>query len=280
MYNAATITPRPAVQAVEHTAPEAPADSGASTTISTVAASMFAQLAVRPSEAANDAATSDIDADHTNANKADNPPAVQMSRDRALTFNVIGPRLVAARALNGIPQQEAAQLAGMGNGTQWSLWEAGRRAPPLYALLAAAKTLGVSMDFLFGLSDDPERDARAARRNSCIRAVRHMLTKTAENIADCIETSDTLAGPDASKFRELLHAASGLLAAVGRYHQLNVQQFEESPGGATVLAAAGHMEEVQIKCRGVLRGHDAFSERMRLQIAAIGPLVGDEEPGT
>lgn len=263
----------------DHDTPAAPTSPGSSAT----SLGMFAPL-VRPSgvdaKAANDAVTPDLDADCTSTSEASGPPPVHMSRDRALTFKTIGPRLIAARELNGIPQQEAARLSGMGNPTQWSLWEQGRRAPPLYALLSAANTLGVSMDFLFGLSDDPERDARAARRNACVRAVQHMLTQTAENIADGIESSDTLAGPDASNFRELLDAASALTAAVERYHQLNVQQFEESRGGATVLAAAGRMEEVQIKGRGALRGHDAFAERMRLQIAAIGPLTGDEEPET
>lgn len=236
-----------------------------------VTAGMFAQLA-RPALAANDPITPDPTSDRAAACEADGPASVQMSRDRALTFNILGPRLIAARNLNGIPQQEAAQLAGMANGTQWSLWEAGRRAPPLYAVLAASKTLGVSMDFLFGLSEDPERDARAARRNSCVRAVRQMLTQTAESIADRIESSDALAGPDASNFRELLNAASALTASVERYHQLNVEQFKESRGGATVLAAAVRMEEVQMKCREVLRGHDALAERMCLLTPAIGSL--------
>ncbi len=247
--------------AMTDTAPET------GTEILSVSDGMFAQLA-RPALAANDAATLYRAA----TCEADGPPSVQMSPDRALTFNTIGPRLVGARELNGIPQQEAAQLAGMANGTQWSLWEAGRRAPPLYAVLAASKALGVSMDFLFGLSNDPERDARAARRNACVQAVRKMLTQTAESIADGIETSDTLAGPDASNFRELLDAACSLTAGVEQYHRLNVEQFEESRGGATVLAAVGRMEEVQFKARDVLRRHDEFATRMRLQIAAIGRL--------
>lgn len=280
MNNTATVTTRVPLLTVAPTATaEAPPDSGANTANPTVHAGMFAQLAVRPAEAANDAVGSDLNADHTSASKADSPLAVQMSRDRALTFNTIGPRLIAARALNGIPQQEASRLAGMGNGTQWSLWEAGRRAPPLYALLAAAKTLGVSMEFLFGLSDDPERDARAARRNSCVRAVRNMLTQAAENIADGIEASDALVGPDASNYREMLDAARSLTAAVEQYHHLNVEQFEDSRGGATVLAALSRMEQVQFKAREVLRRHDAFAEQVRLQVAAMGPLMGTGKAG-
>lgn len=251
-------------------APAADDDTG--TDSSSVIAGMLVQLADRPALAANDAVTRDLDADCTSTREASGPPPVHMSRDRALTFNTIGPRLIAARELNGIPQQEAARLAGMGNPTQWSMWEQGRRAPPLYAVLAASKTLGVSMDFLFGLSDDPERSARAARRNACIRAVHHMLTTTAETIVSGIEASDTLVGPDASNVRELLDAACELTTAVDRYHQLNTEQFEDSRGGATVLAAVSRMEQVQFKVRDVLQRHDAFGERMRLQIAAIGPL--------
>lgn len=272
MNNIANVTTYNAPPTAPSTSTEASIVSGASTAIPAVAGNIFSQLMVRPALAANDAISPDLNSDSAVTGESDSSPQAQMSRDRALTFNTIGPRLIAARNLNGVPQQEAAQLAGMANGTQWSLWEAGRRAPPLYAVLAASKTLGVSMDFLFGLSDDPERDARAARRSACIRAVRQMLTQTAESIAERIESSDALAGPDANNFRELLDAASALTAAVERYHQLNVLQFEESRGSATVLAAAGRMEEVEIKCRGVLRDHDASAERMRLQILAIGPL--------
>lgn len=272
MNNTATVNTHNAPPTTAITSIESPAVAGTSTAIPALAVNIFSQLIVRPTLTANDAVTLDLNVNRISAGEVGGPQPAQMSRDRALTFNTIGPRLVAARELNGIPQQEAARMAGMGNPTQWSMWELGRRAPPLYALLAASKTLGVSMDFLFGLSDDPERDARAARRTSCVRAVRQMLTQTAESIADRIESSDALAGPDASNFRELLDAAAALIAAVGRYHQLNVLQFEESRGGATVLAAAGRMEEVEIKCRGVLRGHDAFAERMRLLVSAIGPL--------
>lgn len=196
----------------------------------------------------------------------------QMSRDRALTFNVIGPRLIAARELNGIPQGEAARLAGMANATQWSLYEKGHRAPPLYVVLNAANVLGISVDFLFGLTSDPERDARAARRNACVRATRAQLTQVAEDIANLIDRSDTLAGPSACHFRELIDAATALTEAVATLHRLNVAEFEEARGGATVLAAAERLERVQMKCSRVLSLHDAEAEQMRTRLAAIGSL--------
>ena len=234
------------------------------------AALLPASVPVRP--AANDEPASDDVHNHRIHHAPNMPASESMSRDRALTFNTIGPRLVAARELNGIPQQEAARLAGMGNSTQLSLWEMGRRAPTLDGLLAVANTLGVSMDFIFGLSDDPERDARSARRNSCIRAVNSMLTKTAERIADFIDSSDSLAGPDAANFRELLTAASELSAAAEQYHRLNREQFETSPGSATLLAATERMDRVRLKARATLRGHDAFAESMRLQISTISRI--------
>lgn len=256
----------------DHTAEAVPGDDVSSTTTPMSTCNIYSQLIVRPTVAANDAVNSNADADCTNPREASAASSINMSPDRALTFNIVGPRLIAARELNGIPQKEAARNAGLGNSTQLSLWEQGRRVPPLYALVNMAKTLGVSMDFIFGLSADPERDARAARRNACVHAVHQMLGKTAETIADGIEASDTLVGPDASNFREVLDAASALTAAIVQLHRLNVEAFEGLPGGATVLAAVNRMEQVQLKGRNVLQRHDAFAERMRLQIAAIGPL--------
>ena len=206
---------------------------------------------------------------HAAASSRGGDPSMQMSRDRALTFNVIGPRLIAARELNGIPQREAARLAGMATPTQWSLYEKGHRAPPLYVVLNAATVLGVSVDFLFGLSSDPERDARTARRNACVRATRAHLTQVAENIAALIDHSETLAGPAACHFRELIDAAAALTRAVATLHRLNVTEFEEARGGATVLAAAERLERVQMKCSSVLTLHDAEAELMQMRLAGL-----------
>ena len=192
-----------------------------------------------------------------------------LSRDRALTLSTIGPRITAARELNGISQTDAAKLLGYKTPAQLSLWEMGRRVPPIYQLARASSALGVSMDFLFGLSADPERDARAARRNACVRATHAHLSQVAENIAQLIEGSDNLAGPSAAHFRDIVGAARDLTDAVTKFHRLNVAAFQEMPGGATLLAATDRMEAIELRSARVLQQHDEHAREMAARLAAI-----------
>lgn len=234
-----------------------------------------------PSTAANDASVGSAGDDAedvrapVHASIAQATSKRQMSRDMALTFNVIGPRLIAARELSGITQTNAARLVGMANSTQWSLYEGGRRAPPLHVILSAAKALGVSLDFIFWMDDDPERSARKARRNSCVRATSSMLLQIANDIASLIDSSDNLSGPDAQNFRELLSASRELTEAVANLHRLNVKTFESARGGATVLAAAERLGKLQLKCTRVLAQHDAEVQAMAARLVAI--RLGQQE---
>jgi transcriptional regulator with XRE-family HTH domain len=80
--------------------------------------------------------------------------------DQSLIVKTIGARMAAARELNGFSQQKAAQLLGYANSSKLAKIEAASdtNSVPLWLISKAAEVYQVSIDFLFGISDDWERD--------------------------------------------------------------------------------------------------------------------------
>lgn len=196
-------------------------------------------------------------------------PVESEQADRAATRLMLAPRLIAARELAGYTQTEAAEKFGYKTPAQLSLWEMGRRMVPLHQIYRAASIYGVSTDFLFSISSDPERDAGRARRNACVRATHAHLTCIADSIASLIDGADNLAGPNAVHFRELLSTSRELTEATSTFHRLNVALFESARGGATVLAAAERLGKMQLKSSHVLAKHDEEAQAMAARLAAI-----------
>ena len=65
-------------------------------------------------------------------------------------------RLKYLREFKGLSQGDIANAVGL-NRTSVTLWEAGTRLPSLEVAVALTDLLGVSLDYLLGLSDTPER---------------------------------------------------------------------------------------------------------------------------
>jgi transcriptional regulator with XRE-family HTH domain len=80
--------------------------------------------------------------------------------DQAQIVKTFGDRMIQARELCGISQQRAAELLGYANSSKLAKIEAASdtNSVPLWLIPKAAEIFGVSVDFLFGVSDDWERD--------------------------------------------------------------------------------------------------------------------------
>ena len=176
---------------------------------------------------------------------------------RQIAANVLGRRIVSARELNGLSQSELARSMGYANSTQLSLFEKGVRTPPITALIALADALGVSLDYLAGRCDDPERDVRALRRNACLRAVRMTLTAAAERIADAFDSDERLIGAGTSDVRNLLIAAQACAA-----------HYEFARTGPLQMAL-DRLEETALKVGIRLKQHDDEDARQRERLALI-----------
>ena len=177
--------------------------------------------------------------------------------DRQVAANVLARRIVAARELNGWSQTETAKALGYANSTQLALWEKGARLPSLVGLIALADVLSVSLDYLAGRSDDPERDVRALRRNACLRAVRTTLAAAAERIAQAFDSDERVVGAGTSDVRDLVSAAQACAA-----------HYEFARSGP-LQAALDRLEGAALKVGIALRSHDDEDARQRERLALI-----------
>lgn len=159
------------------------------------------------------------------------------ARASAALRQVIAERLNHGRALAGLSQVEMANAIGLKNSTQLCLWERAQRMPPLHALLSAADVLGVSIDFLVGVSDEPDRDPQVARRTALLGAMRQMLEQHAAAAADVILAAE-IDPTKAIRAHALCGKTAELARAVEQFRQKNSDTFDELPMGALLLRLA------------------------------------------
>jgi transcriptional regulator with XRE-family HTH domain len=192
----------------------------------------------------------------------------RFTTERGLAANIVARRIVAARELNGLTQGELARALGHRNQTQVALWEGAKRLPPLPGLIATADVLAVSLDYITGRSDDPERDARAARRNSCLRAVRTVLTAAAERIASAFDGDEQVLGAGTADIRALVQEADACIAHSGRARSGKV-------AGPALLDALDRLEGASLRVAIRLRQHDDEEARQRERLAEIAANDAD-----
>jgi transcriptional regulator with XRE-family HTH domain len=166
------------------------------------------------------------------------------SGTNALVRATVAARFKQARELNGWGQREAAARMGYENGTQLSLIEAGRRNTPLAVFCVASAVYGVSVDFLLGLSDEPERDPAVAERQAVLRHVEGMLREHAAEILELITAQMSEATRPIALARRLLGVAATTTETFDRFATLNDEAWQDMPGGANLLKAMAELERV------------------------------------
>jgi transcriptional regulator with XRE-family HTH domain len=169
---------------------------------------------------------------------------------------IVAERLLKARELNGYAQVEAAGLFGYRNSSQLSQWETGKRMPPLKELIRASEVYQVSVDYLLGLSAEPDRDPRKARSAAAVRALRAVLDDAAVRIAAQVDGLSELAGPGAEVVGQLVAKAAGLGDAVSAFVRRNAAVFDELPAGASLLHAHDELDKSMPAARDLLRRFD------------------------
>lgn len=160
----------------------------------------------------------------------------------ALT-KTIGTRMKEARELAGISQSDAARRLGYKNSAKLSKIEnASDGYPvPILTIWRAAMLYEVSVDFLFGQSDDWERSARMTQER-----------RTSAWIFDVFEDAKRchVAAMQAINNRQevlmevnglLAQAISGVAAALLRYRELN-QDFDDTRASSVIVGAVERAE--------------------------------------
>jgi transcriptional regulator with XRE-family HTH domain len=170
------------------------------------------------------------------------------TEDVASLAKTVAVRLCAARRVSGLKQHQVAERVGQKNMTQVSLWESGDRLPKLTDVILMARTYGVPMDFLCGLSDDPLADQQENNQGFLTNMISSAIQKnhlswvqsTAQSVAVAIN-AHSQDRQDLQKLGPMLRDAR---KAYARIKQLNPDYDDEIRGASTFEAALARLEDV------------------------------------
>jgi hypothetical protein len=168
---------------------------------------------------------------------------------------IVGRRLGEARRLCNLPMAGAAQLLGYCNGSKLSKIENASDpkavSVPMVLIRRASRLYDVSIDYLYGETDDFERDVNARDVNA---TARWLLEQNQRHIARELAAIRKLAEKH-SALEDAVCGLSGeaetLLDAFLRFWELN-PKLDRMPGGAPVVASLERMESASRKAKAAL----------------------------
>lgn len=187
-----------------------------------------------------------------------------------------GARLLLAREQAQLTQAEAAKRLGYAQAVQLSNMENGNRMPPMDVLIRAAVLYGTTMDYLCGLSDDPDRDPMAATVRSasgCVAAEVNRLVfgLTTATVMAVRELRPSMASI-ASLARETINA-NDTLARIRETTRFDTAV----PGGARLvreLGAAARLAQEQIASAARVAARAQGSPAAPILDLALGAAAG------
>lgn len=243
---------------------------------------VYKQLADRRPGAADGSELSDLQYLMFSSRKRTTDPKMPSARRMAAALRkVVAERFVQARELNGLSQTEASHLMGYRKSTQLSLWEHGNRLPPIDRMIVASLVYGVSLDFLFGLIDDPDRDQQLSMRKSLARSLEATLKTHVEAIAETMLVFSKTGGINTLTIKALVARASEAAASMRRFAELNTKKFDDMRGSATVLHACVSLEALVREASAMLQRADGIGEQAiqnaQRRISANHPLFDTPE---
>jgi transcriptional regulator with XRE-family HTH domain len=190
-----------------------------------------------------------------------NPPTNRGGRseesrtEQVRLVKIIGARMKEAREeLVGFSQIEAAKLIGYKNSSKLAKIEGATDTDsvPLLTILRAAEIYGVSVDFLFGLSADWERDPAVCRERQMARWLHEHLqqarTRDALAFAELRNKVDAVS----AIIPKLADGAENAKAAYERFQDVN-PCYDDLIGGARLLASINALDEAGRQARMALK---------------------------
>lgn len=180
-------------------------------------------------------------------------------RNRRLAVE-IGARIRVAREINGISQTDFSHAMGHQKSTQPSLWEAGKRMVPPAEIATVAKVLGVTTDYLFGLTGDMDAGPAETRRGLLVQHLRDQLEAVAGSLADvALESGSELEG--ALRASKLLTRCEEVRVALDRFRAANESRFDDMRGGAWLERTTRELMEAATAVGAELDGVGQRRER-------------------
>lgn len=147
-------------------------------------------------------------------------------------------RLLRAREINGLSQTDAANRFGYKTPAQLSQWELGRRMVPMEKLLRASSIYRVSLDFLMGVSAEPDRDPQAAHALRVLDGARELMENMSRELAETVIAQTKLGGPTVEASVIMVAEGERVMQAFKRFVELNPKAFQNNMRGSATLASS------------------------------------------
>lgn len=164
--------------------------------------------------------------------------------EQSILVKTIGNRLREARELCNLSQITAAKRFGYSNSSKLSKIEGATdtNSVPLWFIFRAAKVYEVSLDFLFGITDDWETGIRMTQEREVSGWVMDAFEKARYRDLDTLKKlNDKIEAITGAIFAQGI-AADEANAALLRFIELN-PDFEDMKAGSTLVAKVGRVSD-------------------------------------
>ena len=193
---------------------------------------------------------------------------------------IIAGRLLSSREINGFSQTDAAKKFGYSTPAQLSQWEQCRRMPPLQMLVRASSVYRVSLDYIMGVSDEPDRDPASTERRQVLCGVEDAVKTATLEIYELAMRHIEQGGPTVEMSHSMLREGEQFHRAVTRFMEINKDKFEDMLGGSPL---AGMAERFESNCLGPARQqiarhkhiHSAADKRLSKKTRRPDQVTGD-----
>ncbi len=190
-------------------------------------------------------------------------------------------RLIHARQLNRLDQIEASHVLGYKNSSALSKIESGFAKIPKDFIVKAALAYGVSIDYLMGLSDEPERDPRTAEQHAILNAVRETVIKQAESTVCVLLANAADMTPMVGHVQSMITAMATVFEKFDTVCMRNQQFQEDVLAGSSLQRAIDEAHSVSNAAKRFMQRRESIVDA-RMKTAAEGGsyplfsnLIGD-----
>lgn len=208
--------------------------------------------------------------------------AAMLKVDQQRVVKTFGQRMREARDLCGFSQIKAAKLLGYANSSKLAKIEAASdtASVPLWVIPRAAEVYMVSTDFLFGISDDWEKDPVVSQQRQIYTGLLDHWERARAAELNAIRTLNNKLFAVSKAVSHGLKRSFEMRALVERIREINPWFDDELKLGAKLLSLAIETTEEAVGISAELKRYKAYvdvADRSANVNADIFDMDGDEE---